>query len=124
MIHFIIDLKPVPKARPRFNFKTKSTYTPAKTSQFESHIKFHAQCVCQRPLEGALEVDVKFNFVKAKTNKKAMHTQRPDLDNLLKGVLDALNGVAFLDDCQIVKLSSEKKFSEKDSIEILINELN
>lgn len=122
MIHLSIDIKPIPKARPRFT-RNGHTYTPATTLKFESHIRQFAKARTTRPLEGALEVDLKFNFLKAKTSKLTAHTKRPDLDNLIKGVLDALNGVGFVDDAQIVKLTAEKNFSDRDFIEITINEL-
>lgn len=38
-------------------------------------------------------------------------TVRPDLDNLVKLVLDALNGVAYADDSQIVRIHAFKKYS-------------
>lgn len=44
------------------------------------------------------------------------HTKRPDVDNLTKSVLDALNGVAWADDSQIVQLSVVKQYAEKPSI--------
>lgn len=70
-----------------------------------------------------MEVRLVFNFIKAKSSKRVMHTQRPDIDNLCKGVLDALNGVAFIDDAQIIKLCCEKNFSDVENIEITIHEL-
>ena len=76
-----------------------------------------------KPHEGAIELRLVFNFIKAKSCKKTMHTQRPDLDNLAKGLCDSLNGVAFLDDAQIVKLTCEKNFSDVENIEITIIEI-
>jgi Holliday junction resolvase RusA-like endonuclease len=123
VIHLSIDLKPLPKERPRFNARSGHAYTPSKTAKYESHIKFHAQCVCKKPMTGAVEIEIKFNFIKAKSSKLIACTKRPDIDNLIKGVLDALNGVAFMDDSQIVRLVSEKNFSSKDGIEIFITEI-
>lgn len=123
MIHLIIDQKPLPKERPRFNTKSGHAYTPSKTAKYESHIKFAAKCVCQRPFEGPVEVRLVFNFLKAKSSKLNHVTKRPDIDNLTKGVLDALNGVAFIDDAQIIKLYCEKNFSAVENIEITVHEL-
>jgi Holliday junction resolvase RusA-like endonuclease len=41
------------------------------------------------------------------------HTTRKDLDNLIKFVLDALNGKAYVDDCQITSIVAKKKYSDK-----------
>ena len=75
-------------------------------------------------LKGAVKLDLVFVFKKAKTCKKTLHTQRPDIDNLLKSILDGLNKVAFVDDCQVVELKSKKVFSDTDKILITVTELN
>lgn len=47
-------------------------------------------------------------------------TKKPDLDNLVKAVLDGLNGQAWEDDRQIVSLEAEKKYSETPGIIVRI----
>lgn len=47
---------------------------------------------------------------------------RPDCDNYAKSVLDALNGICWLDDAQIVRLTISKNFSEKPRVEIDVTE--
>ena len=49
-------------------------------------------------------------------------TKKPDIDNIVKIVLDALNKMAFKDDNQITKLEVEKVYSEKEKIFIRIEE--
>lgn len=39
-------------------------------------------------------------------------TKRPDIDNILKVVLDGLNGYAYKDDAQVVKVSGEKYYAD------------
>lgn len=46
--------------------------------------------------------------------------KKPDIDNILKILLDALNGIAFEDDIQIVSVIAEKFFSDEDFIEFEI----
>ena len=48
---------------------------------------------------------------KAKTGGKLLPTKKPDVDNVAKSVLDALNGVAWLDDSQVVRLEISKSYS-------------
>jgi Holliday junction resolvase RusA-like endonuclease len=48
------------------------------------------------------------------------HTSRPDLDNLIKTVLDALNGIAYTDDKQIVRLGATKAYGTDPKILISI----
>ena len=85
------------------------------------------------PITGPLAVECTFTFSRPKTHfrsgkysdrlkpKAPPHmTTTPDVDNVAKFYLDALNGKAFVDDRQIVRLQCEKKYGEADSVEIII----
>lgn len=50
-------------------------------------------------------------------------TKKPDLDNVIKSILDALNKVAYHDDTQIVSLSMEKFYSDSPRVEVSISNL-
>ena len=50
-------------------------------------------------------------------------TKKPDIDNIMKVVLDALNGVAYHDDSQIVKIYAVKYFSEYPEVKVTISEI-
>ena len=51
------------------------------------------------------------------------HVVKPDLDNLVKAVLDALNDLAWHDDAQIIELHVSKKYVESPNIHINITEI-
>jgi len=123
MIYIKINSKPIAKARPRFSFKAKTTYTPTKTVKFERLVSFEARKLVQFPSTEAVSIKIKFNFIKAKSNKKKFHTIKPDIDNLIKGVLDGLNKIAFKDDCQVIKMDIEKSYADQESVEIWIDEV-
>ena len=55
---------------------------------------------------------------------KISHTKKPDLDNLVKLVLDAYNGVLYDDDSQIISRSLSKMYSLTPGIEINITEID
>lgn len=63
-----------------------------------------------KPLEGALEVSVAFSFDRPATVTREHPTVRPDIDGLVKGLLDAWNGVLWKDDAQVVKLTLTKEY--------------
>lgn len=118
-----IDVRPFPKERPRL-CRNRLVYTPKKTADYEKLIAYEWKKKYKNLiLKGALKIDLLFCFKKAKTCKKKYHTQRPDIDNLIKSVLDGLNETAFLDDSQIVKLNPEKVFAEYDKVIINVTEL-
>lgn len=45
-------------------------------------------------------------------------TKKPDIDNITKCVLDALNGIAYHDDSQIVRLTVEKFYAQQPRVEV------
>lgn len=123
--------EPVAKARPRFNSKTRMTYTNQKTRNAERLIQ--TEYIKQggrnkNDYSGKVEIELVFVFPIRKSwskkKQKAMlnkpHTIKPDLDNLEKTVLDALNGLAFKDDSQVCLVIKEKFWSNEPYTEIKI----
>lgn len=51
-------------------------------------------------------------------------TKKPDADNIAKVVLDALNGVAYRDDSQIVRLMVKKEYGEESGLRVQISEVD
>ena len=94
----LIPGDPVPKGRPRV-YRGHGV-TPSRTRIAESRIRadFMAKYPDGEPFDGPVKVVVE--FWKAKRG-------RPDLDNLVKLVTDALNGVAYRDDEQIKRLKAD-----------------
>lgn len=62
------------------------------------------------PLAQAVDVRVWFHFARVKSNKRARHTSRPDLDNLAKAVLDSLTGIVWQDDRYVDKVTLGKSY--------------
>lgn len=88
--------EPRSKARPRFT-GSGGVYSDKQQKAHEELLEFHLRLACKRPFEGGVGVGVTF----FRSNK-----QRIDLDNLVKAVLDAANGIAFVDDVQVVELAA------------------
>ena len=55
--------------------------------------------------------------------KLKLITIKPDTDNIAKSILDSLNGIAYLDDKQVIKLVVEKYYAEVPSVSIEIKEV-
>ena len=119
-----IDGKPQPKQRARV---TKwGSYTPPQTVAYE---KLVALTWGNRPmLQGAVSMKVTCVFKIPKSRKDLWngqnHTQRPDLDNVIKAVTDGLNGRAFDDDSQIVELIGTKVWGRDEYVEVELEEVN
>ena len=120
--------EPVAKGRPKIAVRGRFpvVYTPKKTRDAED--SFLAQAIKQKPdkpLEGPLSVVIEFYKIKPKSYPKSVKfwTKKPDLDNMIKLVLDALNKVFFIDDAQIVHLISRKEYDDVPRTEVYISKL-
>lgn len=68
-----------------------------------------------KPLEGAIELSIDFVFERSQSRMKdTYHISRPDVDNLTKGVMDALNDVAWIDDSQVQELHVAKSWADTE----------
>lgn len=103
---------------------------------FEASKAFHAAWPDwdnKPPLETPLAIELNFIFPRSKEitwKRKPMLRQWyidvPDLDNLQKAVLDALNGVIYRDDRQVVRVVAQKIFAdgtEPPAVHVLIQEI-
>ena len=117
-----LEGEPVAKARPRMT-RSGHVYTPDKTTKAENAIRRAWQEKHGSMIEGPVAVSVVFmlkmptNWSKAKKmlaqDQEVLPTKKPDVDNLVKTVFDALNGLAYDDDKQIVELSARKVYACK-----------
>mgnify|MGYP003630863029 CR=1 FL=1 len=116
--------EPIAKGRPRF--ARGHTYTPKRTIDAENIIKLAAFEAGVEKMEGPLRLRVTFSMRipkswPAQSRKEALEgfirpTKTPDMDNLIKLVADALNGIAYEDDKQIVEIMAVKKYGEPKTI--------
>lgn len=115
-----INIDPVPKGRPRFsNFgKLPRVYTPSKTLLYENALKTMLKAAYKgAPIEHEICVGVFFYLKRPKTSKNVHPKTKPDLDNYLKAVLDAGNGILWKDDAIITEIHCKKAYSDTVFIE-------
>lgn len=64
-------------------------------------------------LDGPMKIAVVFHLPAPKSLKTAKpHVTRPDLDKCLRGILDALTGVIYRDDGQVMTIESTKQYAD------------
>lgn len=125
---------PIPKGRPRFR-RYGGAYTPPKTEEYERQIKKLYLTSPKRvefeknvPLVVNLEFGMPIPKSMSKKKRAAMiegdisHTKKPDVDNLVKAILDGLNKLAWADDSQIVRISAEKKYAKEPYVYLYVHE--
>ena len=140
MIKFTYKGEAVGKGRPRYTKRGNyvHTYTPKKTKDFEDAIRFEfiASTCDAMPVydkEKTLKAEILIGTAIPKSLPKYKQalarcrmiapTKKPDIDNILKSIFDALNGYAFADDSQIVKVVAEKVYADEPFVEVAIDEL-
>ena len=132
-LQFTVLGRPRGKGRPRFG--NGRTYTDKQTLEYERLIAASATDAMRYWPEGAVSTPVIVRIVvykgipvswsKTRRQRAMMGGEipgKPDLDNVAKAVLDALNGVAYVDDVQVVKLTVSKHYSEEPRIEVSVKE--
>ena len=136
MVTFKLDADPVGKQRARYarrgNFV--QTYTPDKTRTYESLIKEAATEAMgsSEPLETPVNLylyiraPIPQSYSKKKVadclNGLEKPIKKPDASNVLKSVEDAMNGVVYRDDCQIVNFHVSKVYSSQSGIDVCVKE--
>ena len=131
MIKLMIPGEPCAKQRPRLG--KGYTYTPKKTVNYETLVReLYIMQNYRQQLEGELVMTVRAYFAipKSASKKKAADmssgkirpVKRPDWDNVGKMCSDALNGLAYHDDSQIVSATVEKWYSTEPRVEVELRE--
>jgi Holliday junction resolvase RusA-like endonuclease len=135
-IMFTVYGHPVAKGRPRFSTRGKFpvAYTPEKTKTYESEVGMMAKVAmgASEALEGALEAFIYVTFpvpasyskkrTEACLNNTEKHTKRPDLDNVIKAVIDGMDKIVFFNDSQITSIHSTKVYGEVAKVEVLVKQ--
>lgn len=131
-VSFVIPIKPAGKERPRLG--SGFVYTPSKTKAYENFIKgcYIEQCgdisfgsrSISMHVRAYVPVLTKFRKAEkvAALAGEIKPTAKPDADNLLKAILDALNELAYDDDRYIYKISVERIYSDKPRTEVTISD--
>lgn len=135
-IKFTVLGEPVAQGRPRattINGQVRM-YDPKKSNDFKKYVRLVAsQYAPKQLLEGPLSMTVIVYrpSLKSFSKKKAQEAEagilrpitKPDVDNYIKGIKDALKQVIWKDDSQVVDLRVSKYYSQKPRIEVEIEAL-
>lgn len=138
-VTFHVPGKPQGKARARTFYNPAAgkhvSHTPDNTVLYENLIKgqFLSQSdgfYLERGMPAALRIVARFLPPKSTAKKKQrqmlegeiLPLKKPDMDNIVKVVADALNGVAYHDDTQIVLVSAKKAYSAIEGLDITVEE--
>ena len=136
MIEITVDGTPKAQKRPRFVRAGKGVrvYDPSAKEKKA----FRKECLADAPIdpiEGAVSIQVEFvmprpkyhygtgkNSDEVKASSPEEHTVKPDTDNMIKFLMDALNGLYWKDDCVIDEIIARKRWGKEGYTKMLIVE--
>lgn len=115
----------------RTDSKGSQRYTAPKTRSYEKTVADEAALVMKprQPMDGPVMLNVLAIFpipVSWSKRKKAAAnyvTTKPDADNILKAIADALNGIVYTDDKQVVDTFVRKRYGDQPRVEITVQEM-
>jgi len=131
-ITLTIPGKPQGKKAPQWS--KHGTYMPKQTVNYETYIKqlFSISFPDFKPLDCCLTMRIEIYLLVPKSvsrKKRAMMLSgeirpgvKPDCSNVLKSIEDALQGLAFRNDSQVVSLQADKWYSERPEVKVDISE--
>ena len=136
-IDLVIEGEPVGKGRPRVTSKGSfaHAYTPSRTKNYEKLIqntylnKYTYEDTLQGPIKAELIAYFPIPESISKKKKELLlknyekHTKKPDIDNVIKSVFDALNNLAFVDDSNIIQVEAKKRYSDNPRVELHLKEV-
>jgi Holliday junction resolvase RusA-like endonuclease len=134
-INFTVPGTPRAKQRPRMNTLTHVVYTPPETREYEQEVKLAYIAkfgkIPRFAKDKALSLSIKAYFSTPEsmplrkklflTATNAPHIKKPDGDNIIKTVADALNGLAYRDDAQICHEEIFKIYGDPPRVEVLLS---
>ena len=134
----VVTGEPVAQGRPKFSTigGHPRAVDPAKSREYKHIVSVMARQkmaeLGMTPMEGPLRLHVHVFRVPPKSMGKKRSaeacslskgiTTKPDLDNYIKLVSDALNGVVFLDDSQVVAIEATKRYGKMPGMIITVTE--
>lgn len=65
------------------------------------------------PIEGAITISMTFRYARPKSVSREVPTVPPDLDKQIRSILDALTGVAYVDDSQVTTITATKQYGNQ-----------
>ena len=120
MINFFVDGLPVPQGSMKVIHGRVIHNKGSELAAWRSAIALTARKHGVRPISDPVTIDLKFCMPKPRTVKREYPSVAPDLDKLIRAVLDGLTAIAYIDDGQVVKIRAEKAYGDRIGVEISV----
>lgn len=128
-VEFDLNCKPMGKIRPRFG--KGHTYNDERNSIYETLVKraYIESGGIKFDGEVSVMIEAYFQIPKSMSKKDRILVDedqkkplvKPDIDNIIKIILDGLNGAAYDDDKQVTCVGGTKRYAFRPKIHVIVN---
>ena len=122
MIEFRVDGLPVPQGSMKVIQGRVIHSQGSALAHWRASIALAARRVGAKPSREPITMSLTFIMPKPKTVKRNSPSVAPDLDKLIRGALDALTAIAYVDDGQVVEIYAKKIYGEEIGVHIKLSE--
>lgn len=134
-LEFSVKGKPVPQARPRF---AGHAYDPTQSRKYKKLVREAAEeaAIMSNWTMAHKDMPIKMSIViykqlpanvpiwyrtAALNGLIAPLKKTGDIENIAKGIMDAMSDLVYVDDCQVYSLSLEQRFAEEPRVDVIVN---
>jgi crossover junction endodeoxyribonuclease RusA len=111
MDKFFVKGRPIPQGSMKFIRPGVMIHSrAADLALWRADIARNAELNGCKPVTGGIAIELDFIFIPPKSVKRSAPWVKPDLDKLIRAVLDGLSRVAYEDDCQVIKIVANKHY--------------
>ena len=122
MIKFFAEGNPRPQGSMRaFNNRIVHNKSP-ELMAWRKVIADAALVAGCKPIDSPIIISMRFILKRPKSVTRKHPTVPPDSDKLVRGCFDALTGIAYKDDSQVIKLTASKEYGEIPGVEVEISD--
>jgi len=119
-IAFSVEGKPIQQGSMRA-FNNRIVHNKTKElMDWRSKVGQAAYIAGCSPIQGAITISMRFRYLRPKSVIRTQPTVPPDLDKQIRSILDALTGIAYVDDSQVVQITATKEYQGSQGVDIVI----
>jgi len=123
MISFRVNGIPIPQGSMKV-IKGRVLHSQGSAlAAWRSTIGWEASLAGAKPHSEPVRITVTFFMPRPRTVKRPYPSVAPDLDKLIRGVLDGLTGIAYADDGQVIQIQAQKVYGASVGAEIKLETL-
>jgi len=118
VINFFVDGLPVPQGSMKVINGRVIHNKGSELAAWRSAVALTARQNGARPIADPIKIEMRFYMPRPRTVKRPEPSVAPDLDKLIRAVLDGLTAIAYIDDGQVTEIVAQKAYGERLGVEI------